>query len=129
MKSCDFLSAAGRRTELFHLIFTEPGFRGLADSCRSGVGHRASIVAIPVSISIIILSFQFDNFSVALRVREAAGGTEERAVRQRARGEGGAQGDGRRLQPPGLRRRPAQGTVSLMPRPNLISVKVPANGH
>ena len=78
----------------------------------------------------IILSFQFDNFSVALRVREAAGGTEERAVRQRARWEEGAQDDGRRLQPPGLRRRPAQGSF-LIPRPrrykNLISVKVPAN--
>ena len=33
IKSCVLLPAAGRRTQLFHLIFTEPGPRGLADPC------------------------------------------------------------------------------------------------
>ena len=33
IKSCAFLPAAGRRTQLFILIFSEPGVRGLADLC------------------------------------------------------------------------------------------------
>ena len=33
MKSCVLLPAAGRKTQLFILIFSEPGVRGLADPC------------------------------------------------------------------------------------------------
>ena len=33
IKSCVLLPAAGRRTQLFHLIYTEPGPCGLADPC------------------------------------------------------------------------------------------------
>ena len=34
-KHCVVLPAAGRRTQLFHLIFSEPGVCGFADPCRS----------------------------------------------------------------------------------------------
>ena len=33
IKSCVLLPAAGRRTQLFHLIFTEPGVCGFAELC------------------------------------------------------------------------------------------------
>ena len=33
IKSCVLLPAAGRRTQLFHLIFSEPGVCGFADPC------------------------------------------------------------------------------------------------
>ena len=34
IKSCVLLPAAGRRTQLFHLIFTEPGVCGFAEPCK-----------------------------------------------------------------------------------------------
>ena len=36
IKSCVLLPAAGRRTQLFQLIFTEPGVCGFADPCSLG---------------------------------------------------------------------------------------------
>ena len=33
-KNCVLLPAAGRRTQLFHLIFSEPGVCGFADLCK-----------------------------------------------------------------------------------------------
>ena len=33
IKSCVLLPAAGIRTQLFHLIFSEPGVYGFADPC------------------------------------------------------------------------------------------------
>ena len=38
-KSCVVLPAAGRRMQLFHLIFTEPGNRTLAHPCTPCGGH------------------------------------------------------------------------------------------
>ena len=34
IKSCVLLTAAGRRKQLFHLIFTEQGVCGFADPCK-----------------------------------------------------------------------------------------------
>ena len=38
-KSCVFLPAAGRRTQLFHLDYTEPGNRTLAHPCMYCLSH------------------------------------------------------------------------------------------
>ena len=37
-KNCVLLPAAGRRTQLFHLIFSEPGVCGFADPCTAWEG-------------------------------------------------------------------------------------------
>ena len=42
IKSCVLLPAAGRRTQLFHLIFSEPGVGGFADPCIAQSEHTAS---------------------------------------------------------------------------------------
>ena len=39
-KSCVLLPAAGRRTQLFFLIFLEPGVRGLADPCKRAAQQK-----------------------------------------------------------------------------------------
>ena len=49
MKSCVLLPAAGRKTQLFILIFSEPGVRGLADPCRCSAFKR-SLFALSVEM-------------------------------------------------------------------------------
>ena len=45
IKSCVLLPAAGRRTQLFHLIFSEPGVCGSADPCTARRSASTSTAA------------------------------------------------------------------------------------
>ena len=55
IKICDFPPAAGRRTQLFHLIFSEPGVCGFADPCRGRCLDEGRLVCINLEYSKLYL--------------------------------------------------------------------------
>ena len=54
IKSCVLLPAAGRKTQLFILIFSEPGVRGLAYPCRC-IGEKRISGQIPSALFLKLL--------------------------------------------------------------------------
>ena len=71
--NCVLLPAAGRRMQLFALIFSEPGVRGLADPCREeGAVRRSCRGRHDGSFGIGVRSVHFREGSIQSEDREQA---------------------------------------------------------